>query len=418
MVRDYIALDPKTGKPIQIDRSSRRRKAKTRITDGPWMALQINQIIPLASGEVPEIKLRWNNSYRTLKRSDGVRALARMVGREVDRVHNLLESSLIDSDPAIRIAALDALPLVAEQRSGALFEVLEVLFEDPENEVRKAASSCLARVASTFPSATYEMLEIELRHSNNFRREQAWKGLNELAGVWPEVTAEHLDIIFQEPNIQLRRKGAKLLRRILEKGGAAVWDLISWTLQDEDAEVRRASANTLRPLAEHNPKIALILAESALFDPDEKVREKVIKCLSVLDSSSTKFRSLVLSGIRHRDADVRLACVKLMPRLFSEQEARDLSQELIRQEMNPKVMEYLQEMIFESHLEGDERQKNSGLAPAIPIPDRDREIMASQGDLNLDGVNIKFDDKQPGKESNLTKDDSKQVHDDESEINP
>ncbi|HIA89749.1 MAG TPA: HEAT repeat domain-containing protein [Candidatus Poseidoniales archaeon] len=348
------------------------------------MSLKHSDILPLASGNIQSIEVRWNNGVISLYREDGVLALARMIGREIDTVHNLLDKSLIDNDPNIRIAALEALPLVAEQRSGALFEVLEVLLEDPDVKVRQAASKCLASTAATFPSATYKMLERELRHEISFRKEHAWRGLKELAPIWPEVTAEHLDIIFQEPDIDLRRRGAKILRRILDKGGAAVWDLISWTLQDEDVEVRRASANTLRPLAEKRPKIALIIAENALFDPDEVVRERVIKCLNLLDISSTKFRSLVLSGVRHRDKDVRIACVKMIPRLFSEKDARDLAQELLRQEIDKKIIGMLDDIIFESELEGDEREKNAGLAPAIPVPERDREIMAAQGEVPFD----------------------------------
>ena len=384
MARRYIARDPRTGEPIKISARQRRGKVKARLRDGPWMALQHSEILPLASGKIESIGVRWDNSAKSLHRVDGIRALALMVGREIEAVHNLLEKSLIDSDPAIRIAALEALPLGAEQRSGALFEVLEVLLDDPDSDVRHAASICLSSTAPTFPSATYEMMERELRHEVSFRKEQAWRGLKELAPIWPEVAAEHLDIIFQEPNVDLRRRGAKILRRILVKGGAAVWDLISWTLQDEDVEVRRASANTLRPLAEHRPKIALIIAEDALFDPDEVVRERVIKCLNLLDSSSTKFRSLVLSGVRHRDGDVRMACVKMIPRLFSEKEGRDLAQELLRQEMDKKIIGQLEEIIFESELEGDERQKNAGLAPAVPVPERDREIMVSKGEVPFD----------------------------------
>ena len=384
MARDYIARDPRTGEPIKFAPRQRRGKSKARIREGPWMSLTHSDIIPLASGTIQSIEVRWNNGVISLYREDGVLALARMIGREIETVHNLLEESLIDNDPNIRIAALEALPLVAEQRSGALFEVLEVLLDDPDVKVRQAASQCLASTASTFPSATYKMLERELRHEISFRKEHAWRGLKELAPIWPEVTAEHLDIIFQEPDIDLRRRGAKILRRILDKGGAAVWDLISWTLQDEDVEVRRASANTLRPLAEKRPKIALILAENALFDPDEVVRERVIKCLNLLDISSTKFRSLVLSGVRHRDKDVRIACVIMIPRLFSEKDARDLAQELLRQEIDKKIIGLLDDIIFESELEGDEREKNAGLAPAIPVPERDREIMAAQGEVPFD----------------------------------
>lgn len=384
MARDYIARDPKTGKPIKFEQRRQRVKSKAKLRDGPWMGMLMHDIIPLASGEKESVVLRWNNGAVTLRRADGIRALARMIGREIETVHNLLETSLIDSDAEIRIASLEAFPLVAEQRSGALFEVLEVLLDDPDLKVRQAASKCLGDVAPTFPSVTYEMLERELRHSNKSRKEHAWRGLRDLCSVWPEVVAEHLDVIFQEPVIEMRRRGAKLLRRILERGGAAVWDLVSWTLQDEDVEVRRSSAGTLRKLAEHYPKIALIIAEDALFDPDEVVRERVIKCLNLLDSSSTKFRSLVLAGVRHRDIDVRLACVHMMPRLFSEREARDLAQELLRQEVDKKMIESLEEIIFESELEGDERQKNAGLAPAVAVPERDREIMASQGDNPFD----------------------------------
>ena len=384
MARGYTARDPRTGKPIIIASRQRRGKAKVMIREGPWMALEHADILPLASGKIESVEVRWDNSAISLHREDGVRALALMIGREIEAVHNLLDKSLIDSDPVIRIAALEAFPLVAEQRSGALFEVLEVLLDDPDDDVRRAASICLSSTAPIFPSATYDMMERELRHEISFRKEQAWRGLKELAPIWPGVAVEHLDIIFQEPNVDLRRRGAKILRRILDKGGAAVWDLISWTLQDEDVEVRRSSANTLRPLAEIRPKIALIIAEDALFDPDEVVRERVIKCLNALDSSSTKFRSLVLSGVRHRDSDVRMACVNMIPRLFPESEARDIAQELLRQEIDKKIIGQLEDIIFESELEGDERQKNAALSPAVPVPERDREIMVSQGEVPFD----------------------------------
>ena len=169
MARDYIARDPRTGEPIKFAPRQRRGKSKARLREGPWMSLNHSDILPLASGNIQSIEVRWNNGVISLYREDGVLALARMIGREIDTVHNLLDKSLIDNDPNIRIAALEALPLVAEQRSGALFEVLEVLLEDPDVKVRQAASKCLASTAATFPSATYKMLERELRHEISFR---------------------------------------------------------------------------------------------------------------------------------------------------------------------------------------------------------------------------------------------------------
>lgn len=378
MSRGFIARDPRTGLPLNIGNERKSKKAVVQIEEGPWSIIRTEDILPLACGEIDSVTVNWRWKDIKLGMSSGVRALSRLIGIQVAKVHSTLEGALISQDAEVRIAALEALPLVAEQHSGELFEVMEVLLEDPDLNVRQAASKCLGDVACVFPSATHYMMIAELRHKKKSRRKEAWRGLRSMVKVWPDVVVEHLDEILQEDSIELRRESAKLLRGLIEKGGSPVWDLITWSMQDEDVQVRRFAANSLPTLANHFPKVALLVVEIGIFDEDDKVRDKVVKCLNTLDTTSMRFRSLVMGGVRHRDVSVRLACVRLVPRFLSELEARDLATELIRQELDADIRERLEIMIFDEELEGDEFVKNKFLQPAVPVPDRDKAIMASE----------------------------------------
>ena len=53
-MRDYIAKDPRTGKPLRAG-SLRKKKIDLayRPIEGPWDALQLDRILPLATGSVP-----------------------------------------------------------------------------------------------------------------------------------------------------------------------------------------------------------------------------------------------------------------------------------------------------------------------------------------------------------------------------
>jgi hypothetical protein len=387
MSREYIARDPRTGLPLNVGNAPKRKKVETVIDEGPWSIIRAEDIIPLASGAIESVTVNWKWKDLKLGKASGVRALSRLIGIQINQVHHILEEALINQDDEVRIAALQALPLVAEQHSGELFEVMEVLLDDPVVEVRQAASKCLGDVAPVFPSATHYMMIDELRHTEKGRRKEAWRGLRRMVKVWPDVVVEHLDEILQEDNVELRRESAKLLRGLIEKGGSAVWDLVTWSMQDEDVKVRRSAANSLSTLANHYPKVALLVVEIGIFDDDDKVRDRIVKCLNVLDTTSMRFRSLVMQGVRHREVSVRMACIRLVPRFLSEIEARDLANELIRQELNPEIIERLESMIFDEELEGDESSKNRFLQPAIPIPDRDKAIMALEEGV-LDGKSI------------------------------
>ncbi|MBT3771845.1 MAG: hypothetical protein HOE92_05745 [Euryarchaeota archaeon] len=387
MSREYIARDPRTGLPLNVGNAPKRKKVESVIDEGPWSIIRAEDIIPLASGEINSVTVNWKWKDMKLGKASGVRALSRLIGIQIHHVHNILEEALIDQDDEVRIAALQALPLVAEQHSGELFEVMEVLLDDPVVEVRQAASKCLGDVAPVFPSATHYMMIDELRHPVKSRRKEAWRGLRRMVKVWPDVVVDHLDDILQEDNVELRRESAKLLRGLIEKGGSPVWDLITWSMQDEDVQVRRFAANSLSTLANHYPKVALLVVEIGIFDDDDKVRDRIVKCLNVLDTTSMRFRSLVMQGVRHREVSVRMACIRLVPRFLSEIEARDLANELIRQELDPEIIERLESMIFDEELEGDESSKNRFLQPAIPIPDRDKAIMALE-EVVLDGNSI------------------------------
>ena len=381
MARDYVARHPQTGRPLaREERPSKKQKVR-KITRGPWSIMAEEKIIPLAMAEIPLLEMEYEGRKLKIGRPAAIRALPRLVSTNVKMMHSALVEGLSAKDPEVRLASIEVLPICAQRQSESLFDLLAELLDDDILMVRQAASRCLGEMAPDFPSGTDTLLHIELRHSIRGRRNEAWKGLRSLCHSWPDVAADHIDRLIREKDAKLRRDAAGLLTRLVKNSGAKVWDLIIWSLQDEDDEVRRRAANTLRPLAENQPKVALLMAESALFDTDERVRSKVLNCLNLLDSSSTRLKNLISDGCRVADVAVRRACIGMIPRLYSQESARELAIDLMKQETVEELRKDLEELIVDKQLEGDESTKNSFLAPAEPIPARDQEILASMQDL-------------------------------------
>lgn len=378
MSREYIARDPRTGRPINVG-SNRRQSKKREVREGPWMAIPPQAVIPLATGELEEYKVGWKEKDHYMGRLDGIKALSNLAGTMAIEGHKILLDCLMDDDPKIRAAGLFALPSVAESKPNELFDHLSVLLDDKDASVRRAASECLKIVAPTFPSATDSTLAFELRHHVRQRRDAAFAGLGELCVTWPEVACDHIDELLQEDSLDLRRKASGLLRRVLSKGGAAAWDLIGWALEDEDVETRRNAAKCLVPLAHKEQRIATILAERAILDSDSKVMVSAIKCVEVLDTDHGRAKDLVLAGCTHKNSSVRMACVKILPRLMGDEILRNHCNALLRDEKDEKIRKELQEMAFDAQIEGTEAQKNSFLAPAPKVPKIDVEIAESQG---------------------------------------
>jgi hypothetical protein len=176
MSKDYIARDPRTGLPIATGRQQRKKSTKKQVT-GPWQECSRKDILALANGEIPQLQIDWGGQRYTLPREDGIRGLGRLKGVWADRAHACLLKALESDEPSIRIAALEVLPVVAEQRSDELFDWLSVLLDDDEATVRKAASQCLEDSAPTFPSGIDSSLAQELRSPVHARSEPAWRGL-------------------------------------------------------------------------------------------------------------------------------------------------------------------------------------------------------------------------------------------------
>lgn len=378
MSRDYIARDPRTGRPINVGQG-RRKSKRSDLKEGPWMAIPQQAVIPLATGEIETYRVGWKEKDYHMTRLDGIKALSILSGALAHDGHSILIESLMHDDPEVRIAGLYALPSVAETCPDELFDHLSVLLDDKDKSVRLAASSCLKSVAPIFPSATEGTLAFELRHQIKSRRDAAFSGLGDLCQTWPEVACDHIDELLQEDSLALRRSAAGLLRRVLSKGGAAAWDLIGWALEDEDVETRRQASKCLVPLAHREQRIATILAERAILDSDSKVMLSAIKCIEVLDTDHGRARDLVLAGCSHKNASVRLACVKILPRLMGDDILRNHCNALLREETDPTIRNELKQMTFDAQIEGTEDQKNAFLAPAPKVPEIDREIAESQG---------------------------------------
>ena len=364
-MREYIARDPKTGKPLRTGRKrSHGLELAYKPGEGAWDALPLDRILPLAVGDTDIESVIWRDKERLLRRADAVRALPRIRGKDQQLAHRALESALGNLNPHLRIAGLESLPYCALQHSDSLFEHLHELLEDIDLDVQKAAQRCLIIVAPVFPSVTEETLRRELRVSEKPRQRSAFEALKQISDNWPEVAELHIDELIREEEGDLRGLAAALLPRLAKHKSATLWDLVGWCLQDEAVVVRRHAARALLPLAEHAPKVTQIALEIAFFDEDEQVRNSALKASRKLDPNSFRMQRLITDGTRHSDRNIRLSCIKMLPIIMVDAEVRIMASELLHQETDAEIKDLLEELMIDESLEGTEAEKNAFLAPA------------------------------------------------------
>ena len=378
MSRDYIARDPRTGKPLNV-KKSKSKKQYIEAQEGPWLAINETEIIPLANGEIIGYNVSWRSKQYLLTREDGILGLTRIKGHKAIEAHKSLLKALEDDNPSVRVSALKALPEVATQKSDELFDWLSVLLDDDDLSVRRAASEALSISAPVFPSGVDIIIHNELRSFEANRSKSAFKGLEYLCEAWPEVACDHIDELFLETDANLRLKGAKLLGKVLAKSGHIGWDLVSWALNDDDARVRRAAAKTLPRLAKIDTRIATIFSERALSDSDSQVRISAVKAIRSLDKDSGRARELILKGASSKDVEVRRACIEMLPILYGEEVLRGIAIDLLKTETDSKLTKSLTQYATDESLEGSESQKNRFLAPAPAVPKIDREVAEAAG---------------------------------------
>ena len=367
-MREYIARDPKTGKPLRTGRKrSHGLELAYKPGEGAWDALPLDRILPLATGDADIESVIWRDKERLLRRTDAVRALPRIRGKDQQLAHRALESALGDLNPRLRIAGLESLPYCALQHSDSLFEHLHELLEDIDLDVQKAAQKCLIIVAPVFPSVTEGTLRRELRVSEKPRQRSAFEALKQISSSWPEVSELHIDELIREEEGELRGLAAALLPRLAKHKSATLWDLVGWCLQDEAVVVRRHAARALVPLAEHAPKVTQIALEIAFFDDDEQVRKSALKASRKLDPNSFRMQRIITDGTRHSDRNIRLSCIKMLPVIMVDAEVRIMASELLHQETDAEIKALLQELMIDESLEGTEAEKNAFLAPAEKV---------------------------------------------------
>ena len=370
---DYIARDPRTGKPIEVATVVQRARVEEG-RRGAWSRLTPAQVLDLATGRTDVLNLMLDGERRSFTRLDGVEGLVLAKGVHANAAYDALIEACMDDDAKIRRAALMAMPEVAQQRSDEVFDHLSVLIDDPEDSVRAAACDALRRMTPVFPSGVEDSLVNALRSTDSRLSKAAWEGLRVMGDSWPSVVCVHVDSLLLEDAVHLRKEAARLLGRVVARAGHQGWDLVTWALADEEVVVRREAAKCLPKLVNPAPKMAVLLAEKVLYDPDATVRGRALKVLERVDLGGSRARSIVLAGTRHAIVDVRRACVEMLHRFMGEDEQRSFAQDRLQAEKDPGIRALLMEMIFDPEIDGSEDQKNRFLAPAEPVPLLDREV--------------------------------------------
>ena len=60
MTREYIARDPRTGKPLNVGKS-KSKKQYIEAQEGPWLAIKDSDIVPLANGAISQYEVSWRS---------------------------------------------------------------------------------------------------------------------------------------------------------------------------------------------------------------------------------------------------------------------------------------------------------------------------------------------------------------------
>ena len=395
MSRGYIARDPRTGKPIRRQRLDRDVDIRGLLPDaGLWQRIPAHEILPLASGEAESLELSRSDGGGFARRSDGIKALHRTLGSQIDSAHKVLLDALDDDSIDIRIAALEILPVFALKKHDDLLHFLSDRLLEDEERVREAARECLLIVAPVFPSGCENILRRELRDTRVDHRANAFETLRRTADSWPEAGCLHLDELIREEDVDLRRRGSKILRTIAASAGATGWDLIGWSLEDEDAQVRRNASNTLVTLTKTEPVIATIFIDAAITDDDAGVKKSVIRALKKLDMQSPRVTKMVVDGARSRDYTLRKACIDQLSIVLSGERLREAAAELLRQETRADLRKRLTSLAKDVEMEGSEEEKNKALAPldkvVVLLPELEEDLPRSP---ESDPNDLREDDK-------------------------
>ena len=374
---DYIARDPRTGKPINVGGGGKGPRVKAR-QRGRWAKLGQDEVLDLATGRRDSLRRIVDGEPLNFVRLDGIEALVLVKGRRAQEAHDALAEACMDDDPKIRVAALHAMPEVAEQRSGELFDHLSVMLDDPDASVRREACRSLEAMTPVFPSGVEDILVNALRSKDPELAKSAWAGLGAMGETWPSVVCVHVDSLLLEDEDHLRRQGAKALQKVIAKAGHEAWDLVGWALADDDVEVRRNAAACLPRMIGPAPRMAVILAEKTLYDEDGRVRDKALQVLKRVDLDAGRAKSIIVAGTAHALPEVRRACLEMLPRFMGEDDLRAFAQDRLQLEKDASLRAMLLNMASDAALEGSEDEKNRFLAPAEPVPQLDMEVVAAQ----------------------------------------
>ncbi len=381
MARDYIARDPKTGRPINRRSAVKQVDIRSMLPpSGVWERIPRRDIVPLASGQVKMVEIPRSEGGGLARRIDGILALNRVLPAMVTDAHTALCEALDDDEGVIRLAGLKAMPSFAIKKHEDLFMYLSDRLLEENEHVRKAARECLRKVAPIFPSGCEEILRRELRHETKQHRDDAFATLKDTSQNWSETGCLHIDELIREEDVDLRRRGAKILRTITAKGGATGWDLISWSLQDEDAQVRRSASACLPRLANVESRVATIFVEASMFDEDSGVKKNIIRTLKTLDMENPRVAQLIQDGARDRDPVLRKACIEQLSIILTGDKLREVAAELLRQETRPELRTKLERLSRDVDWEGTEDEKNRALAPLDKVPEEFSEMQLPEID--------------------------------------
>ena len=381
MARDYIARDPKTGRPINRRSAVKQVDIRSMLPpSGVWERIPRRDIVPLASGQVKMVEIPRSEGGGLARRIDGILALNRVLPAMVTDAHTALCEALDDDEGVIRVAGLKAMPSFAIKKHEDLFMYLSDRLLEENEHVRKAARECLRKVAPIFPSGCEEILRRELRHETKQHRDDAFATLKDTSQNWAETGCLHIDELIREEDVDLRRRGAKILRTITAKGGATGWDLISWSLQDEDAQVRRSASACLPRLANVESRVATIFVEASMFDEDSGVKKNIIRTLKTLDMENPRVAQLIQDGARDRDPVLRKACIEQLSIILTGDKLREVASELLRQETRPDLRTKLERLSRDVDWEGTEDEKNRALAPLDKVPEEFSEMQLPEID--------------------------------------
>lgn len=286
-----------------------RIRASMKMSRSPLDGVQIVGIGSAGPEDVPALVLALNNA-NPQARVSAAEELGR-AGPAAKAALGDLRQHLHDPDASVRLAAAGALLQNDSDDAAALPAIIAGL-RDSGTDVRLHAIQTVAQVGPKAAPAGGALAQLLNAQEPEIRMASA-DALGEI-GAAPAAVIESLVQCLKDQNPVLRSLGADALGQAARENPGAATAALERLVKDPDARVRQSAARSLLELGVRRRELASIVADASKDDP--WVYAQTLAFL--VRSGGPEAGRFVCEGVRHPNAEVRMAAANLLNQLSTE----------------------------------------------------------------------------------------------------